>query len=248
VGASPASGSAHDIHVFAATSNIVLVEQDMLTFLYYFNYVHIFSQSLNSGTIKFFCLLIKAKLTKIFKCGIRIAMTLFEKRTRIFTEVYSDYYPLVYSIVYSKVGNVDDAKDICQEVFIRLYNKFEDIKNPRKWLLVTLRYVVLEYYRKKDYKEMDIENILNDTLLTFVNGFRDTRILIEDAIEDMKNFKDEKEKILFDLIAIYKYTYKETGKYLGLTERQVRYKYSLIVKRLVQYFNRKGIKNLEDLL
>jgi RNA polymerase sigma factor (sigma-70 family) len=175
-------------------------------------------------------------------------MTQIDKRTRIFTEVYSDYYPLVYSIVYSKVGNVDDVKDICQEVFIRLYNKFEDVENPRKWLLATLRYVVLEYYRKKDYKEFDVNEVPNASSLSFINGFRDTRILIEDALEDMKNFKNEKEKILFDLIAIYNYTYRETGEYLGLTERQVRYKYGLIVKRLVQYFKKKGIKNLEDLL
>ena len=42
---------------------------------------------------------------------------------------------------------------------------------------------------------MDIDNIFNDAALTFVNGFRDMRIIVEEALEDVDIFKDENEKV-----------------------------------------------------
>ena len=72
--------------------------------------------------------------------------------------------------------------------------------------------------------------------------------MIEQALEDTGNFQDEKDKILFELISIDNFTYKEAGAQTGLTERQVRYRYNLTVERLVKYFQARGIKSLEDLL
>ena len=175
-------------------------------------------------------------------------MPLIDKKTRSFTEVYSNYYPLVFSSVYAKINNVDDVKDICQEVFIRYYDKFEGIESPRKWLLGTLRYVVLEFYRRKGTRDITIGELFDDIGMTYVNGFRDTRIIIQEALEDISNFENEREKILFDLIAVDNYTYKETGEILGLTEHKVRYRYGLIVNRILDYLSKKGIKGLEDLL
>ncbi len=171
-----------------------------------------------------------------------------DKKAGRFTEIYSDYYSLVYSTVFSKVSNEEDVEDLCQEIFSRFYEKFEQVENPRKWLLGTLRYVVLEYYRRKSGKEVNIEDVFNDINLTFVNGFRDSRLMIEEALENMSNYESEKDKLIFDLISIYHFTYREVGDQLGLTERQVRYKYSLTIKNLLDFFKKKGISHLEDLL
>ena len=173
---------------------------------------------------------------------------IFDAETRKYTEVYSKYYPMIFSTVYTKINNVPDAKDVCQEVFIRLFEKFEEVRDHRKWILGTMRNVTLEYYRKKNGNDVDIDEAFNDLSLTFVNGFRDTRMIIEEALENMENFNDEEEKIIFHLIAINNYTYKKVGSYLGLTERQVRYRYNRITEKLIQYFKKKGINSLEELL
>ncbi|MCP4130225.1 MAG: sigma-70 family RNA polymerase sigma factor [bacterium] len=175
-------------------------------------------------------------------------MKKLDTRSKDFTEAYSNYYPLVFSTINTKINDIDTVKDLSQEVFIRFYEKYDEVENHRKWLLGTLRYVVLEHYKRKGSRDLDIEDVFEDLSLTFVNGFKDTRVIIEEALEDTNNFEDEKEKILFDLIAVHNYTYKETGENLGLPERHVRYKYGLIVKRLVAYFNKRGIKSLEDIL
>jgi RNA polymerase sigma-70 factor (ECF subfamily) len=164
-----------------------------------------------------------------------------------FTDIYSTYYPVVYSAVYTKVGNEDDTNDICQEVFLRLFRKFDEVDNVRKWLFIALRYVVIEYYRKKR-PEANVDDLFSDVALTFVNGFRDARIIIAEAIDDMNNFQDDREKALFDLIAVNNFSYEEAGKQLGMTKRQVDYRYNQITARILESLRRRGVKHIEDLL
>ncbi|MDY6968108.1 MAG: sigma-70 family RNA polymerase sigma factor [Spirochaetota bacterium] len=169
------------------------------------------------------------------------------KKKDLFTEMHSKYYPLIFSAVYTKVDNVDDAKDICQEVFIKFFEKFGEIENYRKWLYGALRLAVFDFYRKSR-PNINIDEVFDDISLTFVNGFRESRIIINEAIENMDNFDNETDKIMFDLIAINNFTYAQTAKQLGLTRRQVEYKYKKITDRIIDYLRKKGIDNLEDLL
>ncbi|MCP4132172.1 MAG: sigma-70 family RNA polymerase sigma factor [bacterium] len=168
------------------------------------------------------------------------------KRDR-FTEAHKTYYPLVFSAVQTKVDDVDDSKDICQDVFIKFYEKFDEIENHRKWLYGALRLSVLEFYRKRK-DTVDIDDLFADVSLTFVNGFREARIVIAEAIEKMDNFDNDHERALFDLVAVHNYSYSETGRELGLSKRQVEYKYRRIVDRVIDYLDKQGIQNLEDLL
>ncbi|MCP4132365.1 MAG: sigma-70 family RNA polymerase sigma factor [bacterium] len=174
--------------------------------------------------------------------------TEINKKVAQYTEIYNTMLPLVFRTVQTKVADLDEAGDICQEVFFRFYEKFEEVENHRKWLLGTTRYVVLEYYNRKTNKNVDINDFMQDINLTFVNGFKDTRIMIEEALEDMENFKNEEERTLFELIAVNNLTYKKAGKYLGISEGKVRYRYEVIQQKLLKYFNKKGINSLEDLL
>ena len=164
-----------------------------------------------------------------------------------FTELHDRYYPLVFSTVKTKVESLDDVLDICQEVFIVFFEKLEEVENPRKWLYGALRLSVFEYYRKKN-SEANIDEVFEDVSITFVNGFRDARIIIAEALEHEKNFSGDDDRILFDLIAVYNFSYSEAARELGLTKRIVEYRYGRIVERILDSLKRKGIKNLEELL
>ncbi len=165
-----------------------------------------------------------------------------------YTEAHMDYYALVFSVVNTKVDNVEDAKDITQDVFIKFYEKFESINNIRKWLYGALRISVLEHYRKKRGSDLTVEDIFEDSSIAFVNGFRDARVVIDEAFEDINIFSEDEDKILFDLIAVHNFSYSKTGEQLGFTKRQVQYKYGSIVKKIMHNLNEKGIKHIEDLL
>jgi len=176
-------------------------------------------------------------------------MTQSNERLNKFTEAYNMYYPLIFSTVYTKINDIDDVKDICQEIFIQCFNKFDEIENVRKWLYGAIRFEILNFYKKNRRENINIEDLISDISLSFVNGFRDVRIIIDEALENKDIFSDEQEKVLFDLIAIHNFSYNKTAAQLDLTERQVKYKYGLIARRFEDYLKSvKGIQSLEDLL
>lgn len=174
-------------------------------------------------------------------------MALIDKKTRRFIEAYSDFYPVVYSAVFAHVQDPDDAKDICQEIFTRFYDKYDEVENHRGWLFGAARYVILEHFRK-NRRKVDIDTVLDDENTGFVNGFRETRLVLKEALENPDNFSDERERILFELVAVHDFTYRDAGRQLGLSERQVRYRYGIITERILRYLGVRGIKRLDDLL
>ena len=169
------------------------------------------------------------------------------KKKDRFSELHSEYYPLVSSVVYSKTGNTDDTFDICQEIFIKFFNSLDKIQDHRKWLYGTLRHTVYDYYRQKRGEDADIDDF-NYIGLSFVNGFRDARIIISEAFDSIENFGSEKDRTMFDLIAVHNYSYNEAAAELGLTKRKVEYRYRHIVEQIIDYLSKKGIKDIEELL
>ena len=163
-----------------------------------------------------------------------------------YTEIYSQYYPYVFNTVFSKIGNEHDANDICQEIFIIFFEKYEQVDNPRKWLFGVMRNVLFRYYEKKSKVDVDIDTVFDDVSLTYVNGFRDTRIIIEEAIENID--LSEQERLILEYIAFNNYSYTNVGKIMGLSKRQVGYKYLGIVTKVTDYLKKKGITDIEELL
>ncbi len=163
-----------------------------------------------------------------------------------FTEAYLDYYLLIYSVVLTKTGNADDAEDITQEVFLILYDRIGEVENTRKWLYGTMKNLILQYYQKKSNTKIDINEIFEDVSLAYVNGFRDTRIIINEAMENID--KDDMDDLLLNMISIHDFSYSEVAEVTGLSKRQVGYKFNILTKKISEYLNRKGIADIEDLL
>jgi RNA polymerase sigma factor (sigma-70 family) len=168
------------------------------------------------------------------------------KKRDLFSKLFVDYYPMVYNAVVTKVSSQYDAEDICQEVFIALFNHMEEVKNIRAWLYGTLKNFVLKYYKEKYAGNENLESFMEDAALSFVNGFRDTRIIISDILENA--LLDEEERNMFELIAYHKYSYSESAAIMGLTKRKVEYKYNKIAARITSLLKEKGISQIEDLL
>ena len=106
--------------------------------------------------------------------------------------------------------------------------------------------MVYKFFKEKYSDEENIDNIMEDVALTFVNGFRDTRIIISEVLENV--LSDEEERNLFELIAFHNYSYSETAALLGLTKRKVDYKYNKIAAKISAALKEKGISQIEDLL
>lgn len=163
-----------------------------------------------------------------------------------FAEIYAEYYPLVFNAVYLKVGNKHDTDDICQEVFLITYEKIERVYSVRSWLFSTLKKAVLRYYERNGRPVENIDDVFDDSGLIYINGFKDIRVIIKNAVERL-DFT-EKERLILEYIATYGYSYSETGRIMGLSKRQVGYKYVNIVEKILKELKEQGIDNIEDLL
>ncbi len=166
-----------------------------------------------------------------------------------YVTVYGEYYNIVFNTVFTKVGNESDTSDICQEIFLLLYEKFEEIENYKKWLLGTLRNVTMRYYEQKSKKStstMEPEDPFEDISLTFVNGMRDARMVISDIIENLEIEKEE--RLILDYVAFSNYSYSNVGEILGLSKKQVYLRYTKVVKLIMAELKKAGINKIEDLL
>ncbi len=85
-----------------------------------------------------------------------------------FVEITCLYQKKVYLLAYSYLRNNEDALDVVQETFLRLYQKvnmFHTDKNFQTWLLQIAKNLCIDYYRKnysrnKDYRsDKDVEEV-----------------------------------------------------------------------------------------
>lgn len=172
-------------------------------------------------------------------------MPLLDNKKKKFTEIYSDYYQVVYGAIYSKTASVTDSDELTQEVFMLFYAKMEAVENVRAWLFGTVHNTLMNFYRKrKKMSSEDIDQHLNDVSVTFVNGFRDTRLIIDDAVSTL----GDRDRVLFDLIAVQNLTFDMAASHVGVTRRQAQYRYSLALRDIRSFLGEKGIKSIEDLL
>ncbi len=147
-----------------------------------------------------------------------------------------------------RINSIDDAEDITQEIFTRFFNKIDEVESPRKWLLGTMRMVLFEFYKKKRDDLLDIDDVFTDVNLTFINGMKDQRLIISDILEDESTFGNDQNRLIFELVAIQRYTMEEAARELGLSRDQIKYRYAIINKNILTSLRKKGITNLEDLL
>jgi RNA polymerase sigma factor (sigma-70 family) len=179
---------------------------------------------------------------------VNLKQTLSESKTLQFVENYDSYYSIVFSSIYSKVNNYHDSEDICQEVFIRFFNKIEEVDNPRKWLFGCLRIVVFDYYKEKQGKDLNIDELNNDIAMGYVNGFRDARLMIKQAIDEICNESGDRDASLFELVAVYNFSFVQASRHLNLNYKQARYRYKKFSEKVIEKLMEKGVRNIEDLL
>ncbi|MCP5054697.1 MAG: RNA polymerase sigma factor [bacterium] len=70
------------------------------------------------------------------------------------------YSRKVYNLALNFAGNSDDASDITQDIFLKVYNnidKFQDGSNFTSWLLRLAKNYCIDYWRKNKYNRMRME-------------------------------------------------------------------------------------------
>jgi RNA polymerase sigma-70 factor, ECF subfamily len=87
--------------------------------------------------------------------------------TEAFGRLYDLYAGRIYSHIYYRTSNIEDARDLTQEVFIKAWQALPKYRQTRTpflgWLFTISHNRVIDYYRtKKDHAYLNNEIIMED--------------------------------------------------------------------------------------
>lgn len=155
-----------------------------------------------------------------------------QKHDDEFIKIYMKYKTPVYFYVLSILKDAGLSEDIMQETFIKVRTniyKYDSINNLRTWIMKIARNLALNCLRDRKFELLNYEEIsFNATEATNVDEFITDSIMINDVLNYLGN--DERE--IFSLHVFGRYTHREISEILNIPQGTVRWKYSIIKKKL----------------
>lgn len=79
-----------------------------------------------------------------------------------FSEIITRYKNLVYAVILKMINNKEDANDLAQETFIKIYKNLDKYYPSFKfstWIVKVTTNNVIDYHRKKKYETVSMEDI-----------------------------------------------------------------------------------------
>ncbi len=130
--------------------------------------------------------------------------------------IWIDLHEELYKFIISKVKDEQIAKDILQEVFLKVQSKISQLKNTSKltsWVYQITRNTIFDYYRNLNLKKISIEDL--DIPENEKESFDYTKLsnCINQKIENLTT----KHKQAIILTSFKNYSQKELSAYLKIS-------------------------------
>jgi RNA polymerase sigma-70 factor (ECF subfamily) len=145
-----------------------------------------------------------------------------EERTQCFEEILRNYENRIYNLVYWRVGNEEDARDLTQDVFLKVYKalpKFEGRSSAYTWVYrIALNHTTNFLRRKRIFRFFGIEKAAEDPRIA-----EDPRDEMEKApmrakVRDKVQKLPDKYKQVVMLYYFEQKSYREMEEILGVSQ------------------------------
>jgi RNA polymerase sigma factor (sigma-70 family) len=160
---------------------------------------------------------------------------LLQKIENTFELIYKIYAKLVYNISLSYTQNVEEAQDLTQEIFIKIYQKQDkfndDLASLKTWIYqISINHCLDHIRAKKTNKRfaffIGLFNPINDEPISEATDFSHPGIELEDKEELQILFKHinslpEKQKTVIILSKIEEHSQKEVAEIMILSIKAV---------------------------
>lgn len=143
-----------------------------------------------------------------------------------FQLVYKEVFPVLMRVAYHVTYNMDASEDVCQEAFIRFYNRnlsFPSIDEAKYWLIRVTKNLSINYVKRKGREQVAVEKIkkmpkpVHDTGEDTVIG-QETCTLVRESIQRLP----EKLRAVLVLKEYSDLNYKEIAEILNISESNVK--------------------------
>lgn len=163
----------------------------------------------------------------VFSNQIQVKSTIIVKGDNMKEQIFDNYYDKLYYWSLNKTKNIEDAKDLVNDIFVAIYTyldkgiKIEKLDNLI-WTIASncWKKQVIKY--RKDHNIINDENIIENASIN--NNYIIEKIIYEDIINNLDNCRlTEKEKQIF--IHYYKkdLSVKQISAILNINEANIKY-------------------------
>jgi len=161
-------------------------------------------------------------------------------RRQAFTSIVNQYSEQLYWKIRHIVVSHEDANDILQNTFVKVWSNLDDFQNKSKFSTWLYRIAInesLDFLRKQktnllqaSTEDMSVANKLEAD--DFFDGDR-TQALLQEAIASLPDVQ----RTVFNLRYYDEMKYSEISKILDTSEGALKASYHLAVKKIMSFFN-----------
>ena len=143
-----------------------------------------------------------------------------QSQEKIFTKLYEEHSSYMYGICLRYTKNTDDAQDVLQDGFIKVYNALDSFKGESKiktWMSRIMVNTAINHYRKKSAlntysaEENEVE-VLKFDKTDVINK------MSADELLELIKLLPEGYSLVFNLYVIEGYKHREIAEMLDITE------------------------------
>ena len=173
--------------------------------------------------------------------------------TLLFEVLYDRYASMVYNKCYGFANGVDEARDLTEDVFLRVFVKLASFKGKSKfstWLYAFTYNHCVNYVTRNTAKKIEKQSVSSDTIENIGEDVDSTREFESMRVEQLKHVMelispDEK------MILLLKYqdnlSIKELSQALDIGESAVKMRLKRAKEKLVQKYNNLYTKDGESI-
>jgi RNA polymerase sigma-70 factor (ECF subfamily) len=140
---------------------------------------------------------------------------------------------------------MDASEDICQEAFIRFYNRgliFPTIDEAKYWLIRVTKNLSINYVKRKGREQVAVDKIKKQPLKVMKNGedeliLQETTYLVREAIQKLP----EKLRAVLVLKEYSDLNYKEIARVLNISESNVKVRVHRAKQQLEKLLDREEV-------
>lgn len=132
--------------------------------------------------------------------------------------LYQLYHPKMLGVCIRYASNRDDAQDVLQEAFIKIFKNIEGFKGSGSlegWIRRIVVNTALEHYRRQKKQRMETE-IEHESLMVVARSSADDDVQLEDLLQFIQRLPSGY-RMVFNLFAIEGYSHEEIAEQLGIS-------------------------------
>ena len=143
-----------------------------------------------------------------------------------FEKVYQTVYPILIRVSYHITGDMAIAEDLCQEAFIRYYQRetpFPSIDQAKYWLIRVVKNLAFNHEKRKGREKKAHERILKEPQREAESG--ETEVIKKETYDIVKSALHRLPHKLRTVLVLREYgglNYKEIAGILKITEGNVK--------------------------